>query len=134
MQALSPRLYADLIGKPFAHGGRGPDAYDCVGLQMELQRRRGLNLPAYLSDPDELHRQIADGGVLSDAHRLASREPGCVVLMRSSGVAARHLGGMVDAYRMLHANEDTHTVIVENLDRSLWGRRVLGFYAPEPRP
>ncbi len=38
---MAELVYADLIGKPFAYGGRGPDSYDCFGLLLELQRRLG---------------------------------------------------------------------------------------------
>jgi cell wall-associated NlpC family hydrolase len=64
MHTLSPRLYADLLGKPFADGGRGPDSFDCVGLAIEVQRRRGLDIPDFVSSQAELHRQMAAGGLL----------------------------------------------------------------------
>ena len=32
----------DLVGKPFLHCGRGPDAYDCFGLVLEVLRRVGI--------------------------------------------------------------------------------------------
>jgi hypothetical protein len=35
----------DLIGKPYAHGARGPDAFDCWGLCAEVYRRAGIELP-----------------------------------------------------------------------------------------
>ena len=129
MATISARLYADLIGKPFQEGGRGPSAYDCVGLCMEFQRRRGLVLPAYLSDEAELHRQLAAGGVLDDCHRLAAPEPGCVALLRNFE-GGRHLACMVDLYRMLHVSRDVATC-TEILGRSIWRTRVVGFYRME---
>ena len=33
----------DLVGKPFLHCGRGPDAYDCFGLVLEVLRRVGID-------------------------------------------------------------------------------------------
>jgi cell wall-associated NlpC family hydrolase len=36
---------ADLVGRPFALGGRGPDAFDCWGLVLELRRRLALPEP-----------------------------------------------------------------------------------------
>ena len=127
--SIPARLYGDLIGKPYLIGGRGPTAYDCVGLTIEFQRRRGLALPAYLSDEAELHRQLAAGGALADCHKLATAAPGCVVLLRGFD-GGRHLGCMVDGYRMLHVSRDC-AVIVEVLARSLWRTRVLGFYRME---
>ena len=128
VQALPRSLYADLLGKPFVEGARGPEAYDCVGLAMELERRRGAVLPAYLSDAAELHRQLAAGGAFSECERLPFPTAGCAVLMRSLGGPARHIGVMLDPVRMIHASLPAKSVVIEALARSLWGARVLGFY------
>lgn len=135
MTQLAPRFYADLIGKPFAHGGRGPSTYDCVGLAEEVLRRMGVCLPAHLSDEAELHRQLAPGGLLEEPRKLNGPEPGAVVLLRSPDPAERHVGIMVDPYRMLHCSEDAGSVVREVLSNSFWGRRVVGFYRVlgEPR-
>lgn len=37
----------DLLGLPFADGGRGPDSYDCWGIVREVYRRYGVTLPDY---------------------------------------------------------------------------------------
>ena len=126
MRAIDPKLYQDLIGAPFVERGRGP-GFDCVGLAMEFQRRRGLLLPAFLSEPEELHRQLAQGGILEDARRLDAPEPGCVVLLRT-GLHQRHLGSMVDRYRMLHTEQSVGCAVVVRLLENYWLTRVLGFY------
>lgn len=130
--AISPRLYIDLIGKPFAAGGRGPSAYDCVGLTVLLQRRLGHDLPDYASTPDEQARQYSmDGGMLGPCRRVERPQPGCVVLMHGMD-AECHLGTMTDRFRMIHASVLSRSVVQEVLSRSIWGARVMGFYAPEP--
>lgn len=53
----TPADFNDLIGRPFARGGRGPDAFDCWGVVLEVRRRLGLALP-----PDYA------SGALSRAH------------------------------------------------------------------
>jgi cell wall-associated NlpC family hydrolase len=40
----------DLIGKPYQLGARGPDAYDCWGLCVEIYRRGGRKLPDFVSE------------------------------------------------------------------------------------
>jgi len=40
----------DLIGKPYQRGARGPDAYDCWGLCVEVYRRGGIDLPDFRED------------------------------------------------------------------------------------
>ncbi len=134
MRTLPVHLYLDLIGTPFVPNGRKPGRLDCVGLVIEVLRRLGCELPAYLSDEASLHRALADNGPLSSAHRLEIAEPGCVVLLRSPNQAGRHLGIMLDGTNMLHASEDTGTVVTESLAHSIWGRRVLGFYRVEAQP
>ena len=127
---IAPRVYADLIGKPFVEGGRGPNAYDCVGLAMVFQERLGAELPAYVSDHTELHRQLAVGGVFEECRRIDRPEPGCIVLLRSFDDGSRHIGVMVDAFRMLHTRR-TAGAVIEVLHRSVWEKRVIGFYRAE---
>ena len=128
MIQMPARMYADLIGKPFAHGGRGPSAYDCVGLADEVLRRMGVCLPAHLSDEAELHRQLAAGGALEEGRRIAGPEMGAVVLLRSPHPTGRHIGIMVDPFLMLHCSEDAGSVVRQPLAQCFWGRRVVGFY------
>jgi len=39
--------YDNLIGRPYRDHGRGPGAFDCYGLVMEISRRLGRPLPDY---------------------------------------------------------------------------------------
>lgn len=41
-----------LIGLPWQRGARGPDAYDCWGLVIELARRSGRTVPADWASAD----------------------------------------------------------------------------------
>ena len=126
--SLSPALFADLIGKPFVDGGRGPANYDCVGLVLEVAKRLGKTLPAYLSNEAEFHAQIAaDGETLADLPRVAAATAGDVVLLRT-GPAKHHVGVMIDRWRMIHAYEGIG-VLVERINSPLWLRRILGFYS-----
>jgi cell wall-associated NlpC family hydrolase len=127
---LPTRLYADLVGKPFVEGGRGPYGYDCVGLATVIQRRRGFDVPDFLSSEAELHRQIAAGGFIADCKRMGEPEPGCVALIKM-GAQEHHLGVMVSRYRMIHTTAQTKGVVIESILGPLWMRRILGFFVIE---
>jgi cell wall-associated NlpC family hydrolase len=127
-RSLPAALYADLVGKPYAEGARGPAAYDCLGLAIELERRRGLAVPDFVSSEAELHRQLAAGGFLAGLEPISAPEAGALVLMRSDHAAKVHLGVMTDAFSMLHAAEAVGSVVRQRLADTFWKRRVLGFY------
>jgi cell wall-associated NlpC family hydrolase len=120
-------LYADLVGKPWSKGARGPEAYDCLGLAIEIQRRRGFTVPDFLSTEAELHRQLAGGGFLAGCKKLEAPEYGCVVLLRT-GVYEHHLGTMIAGHRMIHTTAQTRGAVTESILGPLWQRRILGFY------
>lgn len=125
--SLSFSLYGDLLGKPWREDARGPDAYDCLGLAIEVQRRRGLTVPDFVSSEAELHRQQASGGFLTDCQQLEVAQPGCLALVKT-GVNKHHVGIMIDRFRILHTTEQTKGVVVERILGPLWERRIVGFY------
>jgi len=128
MTRLPARLYSDLIGKPFAEGARGPEAYDCVGLAIALQRRMGRDVPDFASTLDELHQNYAEGGgLLGPAICIPRPVAGCVVLLRMLA-DERHLGVMLDEFRMIHTSRETGGVVIERILAGPWQRRVLGYY------
>lgn len=131
MNAISPRLYVDLIGKPFAESARGPESFDCLGLVLEVARRIGKTLPEYVSSEEELHRQLGSGGeALGGLQRIEAAEPGAVVLLR--GVPA-HLGIMIDRWWMLHSAAGLGCVR-ERISSPLIAGRIAGFYRLEVQP
>lgn len=136
--SVDPKLWMDLLGKPFAKSGRGPASYDCLGLTMEMARRLGKQVPDYVSDESVLHAQLAEGGAkLADLPQIPKPVPGCVVLIQMRP-DQHHLAFMVDEYRMIHASEKVGCV-VERVISPLWQRKVLGYYdlaaaAAAPKP
>jgi cell wall-associated NlpC family hydrolase len=90
----------DLVGVPYERGARGPAAFDCWGLVLEVRRR--LQLPA---PPDYASAQLAPLDVLALFHaepppgweRVAPRD-GAIVLALDAGHA-----GVFVAGRVLHA-------------------------------
>jgi cell wall-associated NlpC family hydrolase len=132
MNAISSRLFADLLGKRWLEGARGPDAYDCVGLVLEIQRRRGIPVPEYVSSEAEFHRQFGQDASFAECPRLEAAQPGCIVLLKM-GANQHHLGVMVDRYRMVHTAEGSQGVCIERVLDPRWARRIVGYYLLESR-
>lgn len=122
---------ADLIGKPYAHGGRGPEAYDCFGLFAELCRRRGLALPPEPNPPTREGEAAAiQAAIARDRwRRLDAPEPGCAVVFRIVPPYVTHIGMVLDdRMRFVHVRQGTD-VTIERLSGPLWASRIAGFYA-----
>jgi cell wall-associated NlpC family hydrolase len=121
-------LFDDLIGTPFAYGGRGPDAYDCYGLALEIKRRLGQLPPDFdhPQTPEEIHRVI-----LSARDRFVSLphpSPFCFVTFTLRFPFTSHVGiVMEDKYRFIHVMEKAN-VCIERLDSLTWKRRITGYY------
>ncbi len=122
---LDVKLYADLIGKPFLEGARGPEAYDCWGLLQAVLRRMGHNPTDFPSDPALLLQAVSDEWQPLDREPI---EPGDGILLRST--IARyvwHVGVVVSPGRYLHARESVGAC-VERFDTPAVRRRTAGFY------
>jgi hypothetical protein len=128
--SVDPKLFMDLLGKPFVKQGRGPDAFDCVGLALEMARRLGYKLPDYVSSEEVLHQQLgAAGATFADMPQIPRPVPGCIVLLRMRP-DMHHIAFMVDEYRMIHVSGSTGCVI-ERVLSPLWQRKIVGFYSLE---
>lgn len=119
--------YADLVGKTFAYGGRGPGQFDCYGLLAEMQRRVGRPVPDYISPTNQ--EEIASL-LACEVSRWKRCEciPGVGVAFRI-GRYVSHVGFMLTPGTFIHAWKPVG-VCVERLDD--WERRVAGFYTYAP--
>ena len=122
--------YADLVGKPFRDGGRGPDAYDCWGLAKEVFTRAGWrNLPDYpisCYDAANISRQIDEER--PQWIRLDAPEAPCLIAIRFNTVRlVNHCAVYIGNGKMLHIREKTAAVI-ERIDSIMWRRRIEGYY------
>jgi cell wall-associated NlpC family hydrolase len=121
---LSPALFHDLIGMPFAVGGRGPAEYDCFGILYEVSRRQGINLPDYPST-DSAHqnaRQALEAMQQGWLH-VSEPRPGDAVLFRGG-----HVGVFLGQQWFLHSSEQVGCAVLEKLNSPLWRVQVEGFY------
>ena len=116
--------YADLIGKPFAWKGRGPDVFDCYGLVEEMERRHGRRVPDYLS-PTTFETISALVETSQKFWTPCEQGPGAVVTIRI-GRYVSHVGIVLPYGQMLHSWERSGGVCVERIDE--WQRRITGAF------
>lgn len=125
--------WQDLVGKAYRHGGRGPDAYDCLGLVLAVQRRAGFGV----RDPLEAYRdgkaghdfraewastwRPVDSPRLYDAVLLRLADP-------ETGVDGWHVGVIVEPGRAIHASRNG--VVVTRLSRWAEAGAIRGYWRP----
>jgi cell wall-associated NlpC family hydrolase len=120
MTALPYALWADLLGKPWRKDARGPDAYDCVGLLLEIERRLDHPVPDYASDTHAVALAVAQWKLVTDP------APGDAILIRSAN-PRWHIGVVCGDGAMLHCREGIG-VVKERYNSFPWKARIEGFY------
>lgn len=124
MSSLPARMIADLIGKPYLDRGRGPNMFDCEGLFLEVQRRRGYEgCVPFLGNTKQRARgwmQIAD----ATWTQLATPRPGCAVFFP----ADLHVGTVYDAGRFLHTSSELGEAFLDTFDSPHWDHKKRLFY------
>ena len=132
MTIPAPRAftYVDLLGKSFQYGGRGPEAYDCYGLCIELRRRAGLPMPeGYLScrDFSGIDSRLRDGATRF-ALELPAPQPFCLATFRLHPRYTSHIGFVLqDSLRFVHIMQRMR-VTVERLDAPEWRDKITGYF------
>lgn len=121
--------YVDLLGKEFEYLGRGPDKFDCLGLVIELFKRRGLEFPDYPSIVDMHLRDAQFQSALSSNLFTEVSVPSehTVVLFNLHRKYTTHMGYMLNGYEFLHIIEKAN-VCKSRIDIAEWSCRVKGFY------
>lgn len=119
----------DLIGKPFADGGRGPDNYDCWGLSKEVLRRHGVDLPDYRIPAFNKTGIFAwYEAVKSNYIEVSGELPvPCLVFLRLNSPVGNHIGVYLGDGKFIHARQKTG-VCIERLDHPAYRRCILGYY------
>lgn len=123
-------LYDDLIGIPFADGGRDPKkGLDCWGLVKEAFRRQGYAVQDYNISAAKADN-IAWTMKKQENDWIHLNEPrvGCLVLLRlTPRLWANHVGIYIGDGKFLHAYLPTG-VCIDRLRR--WQSRIVGYYSP----
>lgn len=114
----------DLIGKPYKAGAKGPNAYDCKGLCLEVANRLGKCLPKqgywFLSQRQK-----------NKFNKLKHPEPWCIVAFRIWEVDKEkwHVGTVLDdCQRFIHVTGGSSVCIV-SLRHPLWRLLLEGYYS-----
>lgn len=122
--------FDDLIGKPFADGGRGPDAFDCFGLHLEIRRRLGLPCPDYHISALAAARVAA----LIEAEAASTwrwqpvpPEPYALMVMKNGPVYKAHVATYMGDGRFLHITRRMPAAY-GRINDPAWRRRIVGYY------
>lgn len=134
MTTLVGRLAAqraeELVGSPFAHCGRGPVAYDCVGLALESYKFAGVDLPDFrgysrqtvLNDPAAMVNPI-----LEHFRKVDEIQIGDLLLFAIKGHLT-HVAIALGADAFVHAYEGSiNKAVRENMTED-WRKRLQGAY------
>jgi cell wall-associated NlpC family hydrolase len=117
--------YADLIGIPFVLGARGPEAYDCYGLLIELYKRLGKAIPDLRSPQSgPLITALATSEVARTWVAVERSTVNSMTLIRTP--FSLHVGMALPHGKLIHSWENSGGVVVERL--SDWERRIIGHY------
>jgi len=130
-----PKLhYADLIGKPIADYGRGPEFYDCLGIWLEIRGRLHLPRKDFGSLALGLTRAISNKVFTFRSMFLPRQErklisAGDLVLIKSDKDPnlCAHIGTMVERGKFLHTCR-TMNVHRSDTDHPLWRQMIEGIY------
>lgn len=99
---IPERMYRDELGLPYERGGRGPHAYDCVGI-MECVLRRYFKTKQRLA-PDDASPSI-DSCAWQPVEALAATAlAGCVILTQDQ-TGDMHVYTVLDRSRCISASE-----------------------------
>jgi cell wall-associated NlpC family hydrolase len=120
LKTIPYSLWADLLGKPWREDARGPDAYDCVGFFLEIERRLGFPVPEYASEESAVELAVADWELVTDPI------PGDAILIRWIN-PAWHIGVVCGDGYMLHTREGAGAA-KERYNSFPWKARIEGFY------
>lgn len=118
----------DWVGKRYAEGGRGPQAYDCLGLFLALQHVRcGLVLP----DPACTLRSALRDRVVeaqrADWRPVDGPREGDALMFRV-GRYELHVGFCLDARMMIHIERDGPGSVVQSFLHQPWRQRLTGVF------
>ena len=134
MQEITKKHWATTyLGKPWRVASSGPDAFDCWGLVVDIQRRLdGRELELIHTNPDNLRhliRTIRDHPIRQQWQPVATPREGDIALMRQSRHPV-HVGVWleVDGGGILHCAQACGVVFQNLHSLRLCGWHIESFY------
>lgn len=121
--------YSDLIGRPFREFGRGPEAYDCFGLWIEINKRLGIKVLDYgqlIGENSETICKKADE-YRPKFTKIKEPQPGDLILFRTDTGLTDHIGVIVQPGLFLHVLKK-QGILCTYLDNYFWRGRIEGLY------
>ena len=120
-------LFNDLFTARYELLARGPDAYDCYGLVLEVSKRLGIDLPenilyTHANDAQESFEAQRDNFIL-----LTRPELYCLVAIEYIPGYITHVGIMITREKFLHMTR-AHGVLLTSLNDLRWKTKLRGFY------
>ncbi|MEM6738939.1 MAG: NlpC/P60 family protein [Pseudomonadota bacterium] len=116
------------VGLPFEKLGRGPHAYDCLGLYLALVRERlGRELPDPRLTIMDAVRDRRVGALRAEFVRVKEAREGDALLF-FFGRTAFHVGYALGARDMLHVGEGMDGSAIERWASPLWREKLEGIY------
>lgn len=116
----------DLIGLPYLKDGRGPTAYDCYGLCIEVSRRAGIVLPEIPTPASRADRNDLFSSTKDIWENISKPQPFCMAAFR---IKRNWHAGIVlpDLTSFIHVTAGIR-VTVSQLNSLKWRQRFDGFY------
>jgi cell wall-associated NlpC family hydrolase len=117
------------LGAAFRHQGRGPEAYDCVGLVIKVAHELGLSefdSKAYTRAPDPVEMREALESNL-DYVPFRTVQPGDVLWFRAPEPQHLAVVTQLEPMLMVHAHSRAGRVVESRIDRFWRGRIVACF-------
>lgn len=120
------------VGLPYRERGRGPDAYDCLGLVIAIWRERfGAEPPdPMISRLGSLRQRVVRQAV-GELTRVETAREGDVLLFFMAG-GSFHTGYALNDRDMLHLETDTARSCIERFRSPFWAGKLEGIYRYEP--
>lgn len=123
----------DLVGKPFAEDGYGPDNYSCYGLAVEIFRRYGIDIPktniavcaCKAATEAEIEKHVGMYWQSIEPSANGTLVAPCICLIKAYPGYAQHVGVYIGNGNMIHVSLSKNTCIEKLRD---WKHKINGYY------